>query len=350
MAKLWKGGDHVSDIIIPQDTVVDENKFYENLRSYIVTAQKKIYAAVNSAMVTAYWQIGRDIHIACVENDRAPYGKQLLKNASLKLTAEFGKGFDETNLRKMRQFYRTFPVIEDLKPEVSWSHYRLLMRVPDDKARGFYLEETVKSAWSVRQLQRQINTMYYQRLLSSRDKESVAAEIEKSAPKPEYTKIVHDPYVLEFLELEDNEHYYEGDLEQAIINHLQKFFLEMGRGFTFVGRQVHLVIGKKHYHIDLVLYNILLRCYVLIDLKIDELTHEDIGQMQMYVNYYTRERMNPGDIPPIGILLCAEKDDAVVQYTLPEDNQQIFAAKYMPYLPTKEELKRELNLEDFEQK
>jgi predicted nuclease of restriction endonuclease-like (RecB) superfamily len=192
--------------------------------------------------------------------------------------------------------------------------------------------------------------MFYQRLLSSRDKENVAREIEKSAPKPEYTKIVHDPYVLEFLELEDNEHFYEDDLEQAIIDHLQKFFLEMGRGFTFVGRQVHVVIGTKHFHIDLVLYNILLRCYVLIDLKIDELTHEDIGQMQMYVNYYTRERMNPGDIPPIGILLCAEKDDAVVQYTLPEDNQQIYAAKYMPYLPSKEELKRELNLDDFEKK
>ncbi len=340
----------MSDLIIPQDTVVDENKFYENLRSYIVIAQKKIYAAVNSAMVTAYWQIGRDIHIACGENDRAPYGKQLIKNASSKLTAEFGKGFTPANLWNMHQFYRVFPDPEAIKPELSWTHYRSLMRVPDDKARGFYLEEAVKSAWSTRQLDRQINTMFYQRLLSSREKESVAAEIEKSAPKPEYTKIVHDPYVLEFLELEDNEHYYEGDLEQAIIDHLQKFFLEMGRGFTFVGRQVHLVIGKKHYHIDLVLYNILLRCYVLIDLKIDELTHEDIGQMQMYVNYYTRERMNPGDIPPIGILLCAEKDDAVVRYTLPEDNQQIFAAKYMPYLPTKEELKRELNLEDFEKK
>ena len=336
--------------IIVNTAEVNEDQFYGALRSYVVEAQKKIYAAVNTAMVTAYWKIGRDIQAACGDNDRAPYGKQIIKNAAARLTAEFGKGFDETNLRKMRQFYRTFPVIEDMKPEVSWSHYRLLMRVPDDKARNFYLEETVKSAWSVRQLQRQINTMFYQRLLSSRDKDSVAAEIDKTSPKPEYTKIVHDPYVLEFLELEDNEHYYEGDLEQAIIDHLQKFFLEMGRGFTFVGRQVHLVIGKKHYHIDLVLYNILLRCYVLIDLKIDELTHEDIGQMQMYVNYYTRERMNPGDIAPIGILLCAEKDDAVVQYTLPEDNQQIFAAKYMPYLPTKEELKRELNLEDFEEK
>lgn len=331
-------------------TTMDENEFYQTLRSYVVEAQKKIYVAVNDAMVTAYWKIGRDIHTACGENDRAPYGKQLIKSASMKLAAEFGKGFTPANLRNMRQFYRMFQNPKLIRPELSWTHYRSLMRVPDEKARLFYLEEAVKSAWSTRQLDRQINTMFYQRLLSSRDKESVAAEIEKSAPKPEYTRIVHDPYVLEFLELEDNEHYYEGDLEQAIIDHLQKFFLEMGRGFTFVGRQVHVVIGKKHFHIDLVLYNILLRCYVLIDLKIDELTHEDIGQMQMYVNYYTRERMNPGDIPPIGILLCAEKDDAVVQYTLPEDNQQIFATKYMPYLPSKEELKRELNLDDFEKK
>lgn len=328
--------------------VVDENEFYQNLRSYIVTAQKKIYAAVNDAMVTAYWKIGRDIHNACGDNERAPYGKKLIKNASAKLTAEFGSGFKPSNLRNMRQFYRLFPNPEVIKPELSWTHYRSLMRVPDERAREFYLEEAVKSAWSTRQLDRQINTMFYQRLLSSREKESVEEEIEKSAPKPEYTKIVHDPYVLEFLELEENDHYYEGDLEQAITDHLQKFFLEMGRGFTFVGRQVHLVIGKKHYHIDLILYNILLRCYVLIDLKIDELTHEDIGQMQMYVNYYTRERMNPGDNKPIGILLCAEKDDMVVQYTLPEDNEQIFAAKYLPYLPTKEELKRELRLDDFE--
>ena len=173
----------MADIIIPQDTVVDENKFYENLRSYIVTAQKKIYAAVNSAMVTAYWQIGRDIHIACGENDRAPYGKQLIKNASAELTSEFWKGFTPANLRNMRQFYRMFPERDSIKPELSWTHYRSLMRVPDDQARGFYLEEAAKSAWSTRQLDRQINTMFYQRLISSRDKESVAAEIEKSAPK-----------------------------------------------------------------------------------------------------------------------------------------------------------------------
>ncbi len=341
------------EIIVSDNKALDadnlnEEQFYQTLRSYVIDAQKKIYVAVNSAMVTAYWKIGHDIHEACGDNDRAPYGKQLIKKTSEKLTAEFGKGFDETNIRKMRQFYRTFPVFEDLKPEISWSHYRLIMRVPDAGARSFYLEETVKSSWSVRQLQRQINTMFYQRLLSSRDKESVSAEIETTVPKPEYTKLVHDPYVLEFLELEENEHYYEDDLEEALLNHLEKFLMELGRGYTLVGRQVHIPIGKKHFHCDLIFYNILMRCYVLIDLKVDELSHDDIGQMQMYVNYYTREKMNHGDNKPIGILLCPEKDDMLVEYTLPEDNDQIFAAKYLPYLPTKEELRKELKLEDFE--
>ena len=201
-------------------TTMDENEFYQTLRSYVVEAQKKIYVAVNDAMVTAYWKIGRDIHTACGENDRAPYGKQLIKSASMKLTAEFGKGFTPANLRNMRQFYRMFQNPKLIRPELSWTHYRSLMRVPDEKARLFYLEEAVKSAWSTRQLDRQINTMFYQRLLSSRDKESVAAEIEKSAPKPEYTRIVHDPYVLEFLELEDNEHYYEGSLRWDEVSHL----------------------------------------------------------------------------------------------------------------------------------
>lgn len=327
---------------------LDEEQFYQNLRSHIVDAQKKIYAAVNAAMVLAYWQVGADIHAVCGDNDRAPYGKNLLKTVSDRLSDEFGKGFDITNLRKMHQFYRTFPDKSMLKPEISWSHYRLIMRVPDEQARSFYLRETVESAWSVRQLQRQINTMFYERLLSSRDKESVAAEIESTVPKPEYEKIIHDPYVLEFLELEEDEHYFEGDLEEALLNHLQKFLMELGRGYTLVGRQVHIPIGKKHFHLDLLFYNILMRCYVLIDLKTDELTHDDIGQMQMYVNYYTREKMNPGDNKPIGLLLCPEKDDMVIEYTLPEDNDQIFAAKYLPYLPTKEELRKELNLDDYE--
>ncbi len=321
---------------------------YRLIRGYLITAQRQVCTAVNTAMVTAYWNIGREIYEVCGENDRAAYGKQVLKELSEKLSAEFGKGFDVTNLRNMRQFYLTFPKRDTLCPELSWSHYRLLMRVDDPEARGFYTEEAAKAGWSVRQLQRQINTMYYQRMLSSRDKVSVAAEIDTTVPKPEYEKIIKDPYVLEFLDLPPNEHYYESDLEQALIDHLQKFLLELGRGFSFVARQKHFAIDGRHFYIDLVFYNYILKCFVLIDLKMDDLTHQDIGQMQMYVNYYTRELMNEGDNPPIGILLCAEKSDTLVKYTLPENNTQIYATKYMPYLPTEEELKHELNLDEFQ--
>lgn len=222
------------------------------------------------------------------------------------------------------------------------------MRVQDEDARNFYTEEAAKSGWSVRQLQRQINTMYYQRMLASQDKQSVAAEIETTVPKPEYEKIVKDPYVLEFLDLPKNEHFYESDIEQALIDHLQKFLLELGRGFSFVARQKHFNVGGRHFYIDLVFYNYILKCFVLIDLKTEDLTHQDIGQMQMYVNYYTREQMNEGDNPPIGILLCADKSDMLVRYILPEGNTQIYASKYMAYMPSEEELKRELNLDDFQ--
>ncbi len=231
---------------------------------------------------------------------------------------------------------------------LNWSHYRLLMRVEDEEARAFYADEAVKSGWSVRQLQRQINTMFYHRILASKDKESVAAEIQTTVPKPEYEKIIKDPYVLEFLDLPQNEHFYESELEQALIDHLQKFLLELGRGFSFVARQKHFNIDGRHFYIDLVFYNYILKCFVLIDLKTEDLTHQDVGQMQMYVNYYTRELMNKGDDPPIGILLCADKSDTLVRYTLPEDNTQIYAAKYMPYMPTEEELKRERKIDDFE--
>ena len=237
-----------------------------------------------------------------------------------------------------------------LRSELSWTHYRSLMRVEDEKTRQFYLEEAVKCGWSSRQLDRQINSFYYQRILASKDKTSAAAEIEKIEPRPEYEKIIKDPYVLEFLNLPANEHFYESELEQALIDHLQKFLLELGRGYSFVAMQRHFNVDGRHFYIDLVFYNYILKCFVLIDLKIGDLTHQDIGQMQMYVNYYTRQMMNEGDNPPIGIVLCADKSDTLVEYTLPEDNKQIFAAKYLPYMPTKDELKRELNLEDFEKK
>ena len=321
---------------------------YDTVRSYIVEAQSAIYKAVNSAMVIAYWNIGKKIYEVCGENERASYGKQLLLYLSEKLTLEFGKGFDESNLRRMRKFFMLFPIRDALRPELSWTHYRSLMRVEDEAARQFYIEEAISCGWSSRQLDRQINSLYYQRILASKDKKPVEDEINKLEPKPEYEKIIKDPYVLEFLDLPANEHFYESDLEQALIDHLQKFLLELGKGYSFVARQKHFDIDGRHFYIDLVFYNYFLKCFVLVDLKIGDLTHQDIGQMQMYVNYYTRQLMNEGDNPPIGIVLCADKSDTLVEYTLPEDNNQIFAAKYLPYMPTKEELKKELNLNDFQ--
>ena len=320
---------------------------YTAIRSYVITAQNKVYSAVNSAMVIAYWEIGEQIFKACGENDRAEYGKNLLKYLSDRLTTEFGKGFDESNLRKMRQFYLTYPIRDTLCPELSWSHYRVLMRIEDKKIRDFYTDECSKSMWSVRQLERQINTMYYQRLLASKDKNSVAAEIQTTMPKPEYQKAIKDPYIMEFLQIKPDTHVYESDIEQALIDHLQQFLLELGRGFSFVSRQKRFSLDGQDFFIDLVFYNYILKCFVLFDLKTDKLTHQDLGQMQMYVNYYTRELMNEGDNPPIGIVLCAEKNDAIVKYTLPEDNNQIYASKYFTYLPTEEELKRELRIDDF---
>lgn len=326
----------------------NSEEIYTSIRSYVITAQNKVYSAVNSAMVTAYWEIGEQIYKACGENDRAEYGKNLLEYLSERLISEFGKGYTVRNLRAMRQFYCSFPNRHTLCAELSWSHYRVLMRLADKNARDFYTQECAKSAWSVRQLERQINTMYYQRLLASKDKASVAAEIQKSEPKPEYEKAIKDPFIMEFLQIKPDTHVYEGDIEQALIDHLQQFLLELGRGFSFVSRQKRFTLGGQDFFIDLVFYNYILKCFVLFDLKTDKLTHQDIGQMQMYVNYYTRELMNEGDNPPIGIVLCADKNDAVVKYTLPEDNNRIFASKYFTYLPTEEELKRELRLDEFE--
>jgi predicted nuclease of restriction endonuclease-like (RecB) superfamily len=327
--------------------LLQSKETYTNIRRTVISAQSKVATVVNSAMVQAYWKIGEQIYIACGENERAEYGKNLLKYLSEKLASEFGKGFTERNLRYMRQFYQTFPIRNTLCAELSWSHYRLLMRVDNEERRNFYHEECVKSNWSVRQLERQINTLYYDRMLASQDKSSVAHEIDKLESRPEYEKIVKDPYVLEFLDLEANPHFYEKNLEQALINHLQKFLLELGRGFSFVSRQKKITFDGRHFFIDLVFYNYILKCFVLIDLKLGDLVHQDLGQMQMYVNYYTRELMNEGDNPPIGIVMCADKSDSIIKYTLPEGNTQIFASKYMTYLPTEEELKRELNLDEF---
>ena len=341
-----------NNIVVNNAELSAENtsETYSRIRNSVITAQGKIYTAVNSAMVQAYWEIGEQIYIACGENERAEYGKGLLRYLSEKLTAEFGTGFTERNLRNMRQFYQAYPIRHTVCTELSWSHYRILMRISDDKRREWYTEECAKSGWSVRQLERQINTMFYERLISSKEKDAVAAEIQTTEPKPEYEKIIRDPYVLEFLDLPENPHFYEKDLEQAIIDHLQKFLLELGRGFSFVARQKKISFDGRHFYIDLVFYNYILKCFVLIDLKLGDLTHQDLGQMQMYVNYYTRELMNEGDNPPIGIVLCADKSDAIVKYTLSENDTQIFASKYMTYIPSEEEFKRELRLDDYKKK
>lgn len=319
--------------------------FYKRVSAILDAARNRAYAAVNFAMVEAYWEIGRGIVEQQGGEERAEYGEELIEGLAERLTSDFGKGFDARNLRFMRQFYLAFPIRNALRTELSWTHYRRLSRIADPDARIWYMNECADSQWSTRQLERQINTMFRERLLASRDKETVACEIAVTAPAKRPEDVIRDPYVLEFLGFPDSEAFRESDLEQGLISHLQKFLLELGRGFAFEARQKRISFDGRHFYIDLVFYNYLMRCFVLIDLKTGDLTHQDLGQMQMYVNYYTRELMNEGDNPPIGIVLCADKSDSIVEYTLPEDNEQVFAAKYLPYLPTKEELSRELNLE-----
>lgn len=322
-----------------------DRAFYSEIKKILTNARDKVYQTANFTMVEAYWQIGKSIVKEQNGEERAEYGTGLLKELSKQMTQDFGRGFTVANLKNMRQFYLIFPNGYALRSELSWTHYRLLMRVDNDNARQFYMDEAVKSQWSTRQLERQINTFFYERLLSSKNKENVAQEIQTLEPEKTPEDIIRDPYVLEFLGLSPNDDFYESDLEQALITHLQKFLLELGRGFSFVARQKRITFDGRHFRIDLVFYNYILKCFVLIDLKIGDLTHQDLGQMQMYVHYYERELMNEGDNPPIGIVLCADKSDAVVRYTLPEGETQVFASKYKLYLPTEEELLKELKKE-----
>jgi len=312
-----------------------------------LNAKTKVYNAVNFAMVEAYWEIGREIIEAQDQNQRAEYGKQLLKYLSEQLTQEFGKGFTETNLRYMRQFYLAFPIHHTLCDELSWSHYRLLMRIDDENRRAFYLKECANSNWSVRQLERQINSFYYERLLSTQSgsRESVKNELQALEPKTDPDYILKDPYILEFLDLKENRAYHEKDLEQGLIDNLQEFLLELGKGFSFVARQKRITIDGDHYYIDLCFYNYILKCFVLIDLKTEKLSYQDIGQIDFYVRYFEDKVKAPDDNPTIGIVLCSDKNDTMVKYSVLSDNEHLFASKYMLYLPSEEELKRELERE-----
>lgn len=312
---------------------------YSEIRKTILEARQHIYTAVNSAMVQTYWNIGRII----VEHEqegkeRAEYGTGLLKNLAQRLTDEFGRGFTERNLRNMRTFYQKFPKWHTVCAELSWSHYRLLLKVEKEPSRMFYMEECAKTGWSVRQLERQINSFFYERLLASQDKKAVRQEIFEKEPSKRPEDFIKDPYVLEFLDVKQNATVYEKDLETALINELQKFLLELGRGFAFVARQQHLDLDGDHFYIDLVFYNYLLKCFVLIDLKTTKLTHQDIGQMDTYVRIYDDLKKGEDDNPTIGIILCAEKNETIARYSVLKDSQQIFASKYQMTLPTQEEL------------
>lgn len=318
---------------------------YGEIRQSIIAAKQTVAHAVNSAMVMLYWEVGQKIFLAC-EGKRAEYGKGLLSMLSERLTAEFGRVYSRRNLYLMRQFYESFPIVNALRSQLSWTHYRLLMRVPDAKAREYYANECASAGWSSRELERQITTFAYQRTLSKKESvEKLPCPAEDKIKDVPYKDFIRDPYVLEFLNLKASPEFYEKDIEQGIIEHLKDFLLELGRGFSFVARQKHIEIDGDHFYIDLVFYNYILKCFVLIDLKLGKAKHQDMGQMQMYVNYCKENMKNEGDNDPVGLVLCAEKNDAVIKYTLGDESRtHIYASKYLPYMPTEEELRQELRL------
>jgi predicted nuclease of restriction endonuclease-like (RecB) superfamily len=319
-----------------------------NLGELIRQARQKVLRAVDTIQVQTCWQIGR--HIVEFEQEgarRAAYGKRLLATLSKALTEDFGKGFDERNLRYMRDFYQTFPNWNAVRSELSWTHYRRLLRVDNNSARLWYMNESASQNWSSRALERQINTLYYERLLASRDRYSVqqeaATNIQQMKTSPR--DFIRDPVVLEFLGLPSAGRLQESEIEQALIEQLQGFLLELGKGFAFIARQQRISTDSKDFYIDLVFYNYLLKCFVIFDIKRGELTHQDVGQMDMYVRMYDDLKRGDEDSPTVGIILCAQKDESVVRYSVLEGNEQLFASKYQLVLPSEEELRAELDRE-----
>ena len=295
-----------------------------------------------------YWQLGERIFNEEQDGkDRAEYGSFLLKELAEKTEAEFGSGFSYRQLAFCRQFYRTYPIVNALRSQFNWSQYRLLIQIDSEDKREYYELETFNNNWTGRELERQINSNLYERLLLSNDKESVLAVARKERIPQQPAEIIKDPMVLEFLGLKQEASYYERDFESALITHLQSFLLELGNGFSFVARQKRILLEDDEFFIDLVFYNRLLRCFVVFELKTHKITHEDLGQLQMYVNYYDRNEKLPEENPTIGILLCADKNNALVKYSLPEKNQTIMASKYQLYLPSEQQLLEELARSDF---
>ena len=319
---------------------------YTALRDLVAHAQAQAVRQVNATLVELYWRIGQRL----VEAEqggaaRAEYGQGVLRDVAARLTAEFGKGYEERNLRHMRQFYQLFPIRNALRSELSWSHYRLMLRVQDPAARTWYMTEAATQNWSSRALDRQIGVLYYERLLRSQApatsvRQEAADHTAELPPSP--LDFLRDPYVLEFLGAQAMPHLHERDLEQGLLAHLQHFLLELGKGFAFVARQQRISVGQTDFYVDLVFYNYLLRCFVLVDLKVGALTHQDVGQMDTYVRVYEAHHKLPGDNPTLGLVLCSEKNDAVVKYSFLAESSQLFAASYQLHLPTEAELRTKL--------
>jgi predicted nuclease of restriction endonuclease-like (RecB) superfamily len=321
--------------------------YISEIKEIIYKAREKAYTSVNLAMIEAYWLVGKRI----VEEEqkgkeKANYGEALLKNLSIALTREIGKGFSYSNLRNFRQFYLTYPNYENcyaLRSKLTWTHHRLIMRVEDPKTREFYIKECEEQNWSSRILERNINSLYFQRILSSKDKASNIKE--SDFEKYSVEDFIKDPYVFEFLNLPQSQEELESKIESALIQNLQKFLLELGKGFSFVARQFRISTETSHFYIDLVFYNYILKCFVLFDLKTSKLSHQDIGQLDMYVRMFDDLKRQESDNPTIGILLCTEKEETVVKYSVLNDNKQLYASKYMQYLPSEDELTREIERE-----
>ncbi|MFC7346338.1 YhcG family protein [Chryseobacterium zhengzhouense] len=309
---------------------VSEDLLFQSIKEIITQSREKVFRIANSTLLLTYWQIGQLI----VEDEqkgkeRAEYGKYTLKNLSKKLSLEFGKGFDYTNLSNMRKFYIAFPIVDALRQQLSWTHYRLLLNINSASKIDYYVEESIQNNWSSRDLKRQINSLAYERVLEHKKQSTETIQ-----------SILKDPYVFEFLGLKPDEKISEKEFETGIIDHIQKFLLEFGKGFAFVARQQHISTDTSDFYIDLVFYNYILKCFVIIDLKTGELSHQDIGQIDMYIRMYDDLKRGEGDNPTIGILLCSEKDETIVKYSVLNDKNNLFASKYLLYLPKEEELKQ----------
>ena len=325
-----------------------DKSFITEIKNIILQSRDNAVRSVNWERTIMYWKIGKRIFEEEQQGkERAEYGTYLIRELSKQIQPEFGSGFSYRQLNWYRQFYRTFPIVSALRTQFNWTHYKSLISISDEHKREYYIAESSNNNWTSRQLERQINSSLYERLLLSNDKEAVLSVAKREKAPSEPFEIIKDPMVLEFLGLKPNSAYYEKDLEQAIINNLQEFILELGNGFAFIARQKRIHIDGDDFFIDLVFYNRLLQCFVLIDLKIGKLTHQDLGQLQMYVNYFDRVEKVDYENPTIGILLCADKNDSVVRFSLPENNKTILSGKYQLYLPTEnqilEELKKELD-------